>query len=349
MARTVNCLVALWRSTRSSWTLRKGERIDTFVSGAESESGMSEALARGIEVAKSNFNTKDSQAKTLRIFLAPEYFFAHKEHTDPSHALERGEKNTMLSKLVVMSRNAPNMLIVPGTIAWRMALDAPSKKGADNVAERRRQKAIEEYKADFQFKQDKDLNASAYQEYVEKDLEKMKSSTDFGYLKRNTCYIAFNGKVLKYHKRAGFGEEKQDKNAVFVSGHQAGFFTISWIRFGIEVCFDHNQGYLRASMTGGTPHVHLIISNSTDGNPSNMVCSAFAAHSSTSITETKLMPAPDFDRAKPYAKVTAVEGVADLELYEAAITDSLPGEDGLSGSVAIQSETLSEKTGIVTN
>lgn len=351
MPRTVNCLVALWRSTRSTpRTLRRGEIVEDFVTGAESETQMSDALARGIEIAKAKFDTKDTAGTALRIFLAPEYFFAHEAVIDPVHALEQAEKNTVLAKLVVMSRNAPNMLIVPGTIAWRSALNAPSKKRTEDVAAQRRQKAIERYTADFEFKKAKDLNATLFEPQVADTVEKIRSSPEINYLKRNTSYIAFNGKILKYHKRAGYGEEKQDRNAVFVAGHQAGFFTIAWIRLGIEVCFDHNQGYLRASMTGGLPHIHLIISNSTDNKPTNMACSAFAAHSSTSITATKLMLAPSFALATAYDKVTAVEGVGDLDLYEAPITDpSLSGEDGLGGNPAIQSETLSEKTGIVTD
>lgn len=101
----------------------------------------------------------------------------------------------------------------------------------------------------------------------------------------NTAYGFLNGKiVLAYRKQGNFNEEAGYDDIFFLSGGQSGFRDIEGIRFGFEVCLDHNIGLLKRQLRPGQDvDVQIVLSDSVRPVGDNIVVQdgGFFVHAST--------------------------------------------------------------------
>jgi len=101
----------------------------------------------------------------------------------------------------------------------------------------------------------------------------------------NTAYGFLNGKiVLAYRKQGNFNEEAGYDDTFFLSGGQSGFRDIEGIRFGFEVCLDHNVGLLKRQLRPGQDvDVQIVLSDAVQPVPGNIVVQhgGFFVHAST--------------------------------------------------------------------
>jgi hypothetical protein len=254
-------------------------------------------LDRGREILSSG-------ADWLYLFVAPEYLFAA---SDKAHAVPQDTKETIVQSLMALSGHYPNLILVPGTIAWKKPVIRSKEKLYKKT---RLEKYLERVQAaekadiaavhrdtDRKIKQriaqnleDKEqvtrLQSEEYrsmlleapladvtrakQRYgtMVKNLETAKEKC---FIARNTAYGFHRGReVARYHKRGEYMEvfktESEDGYVIYEPGggpEGAGDrFAVESVKFGIEVCLDHQLGFLSTS-SGATPDVHIIMSADT--------------------------------------------------------------------------------------
>jgi hypothetical protein len=214
----------------------------------------------------------------LTVFLAPEYFFA-RDCESQHRFIEREEKHDIVRGLAALSLECPRTLLIPGTVPWWR----PLYQGVDDndrVAELRRR--IHSAK----IKQKTSMGcryprlpgwgfatpsnnvarpkASADWDQGKRDIQTLIADPDQDpYIAQNTAYIAYEGKVLKYHKRANFKElnGESEHSVVYAPGSVSGRFSVGPLLFGLEVCLDHDIGMLGGG-SGPSVHVQIVVSAS---------------------------------------------------------------------------------------
>jgi hypothetical protein len=205
-------------------------------------------------------------------------------------------KDRLLTELLSLSMAFDRMLLVPGTIAWRKPLlrtgpyrykkQADGTRGTtlkttdrltkayDRVVEGTRRSAAvfgSPFNQELQDPLSGDLDDAGTVVHAAptnwQKLQELGSSAHPGtatYVGRNTAYVLHDGRVLlKYHKQGDFHEVLDTTGTtVYIPGVLNGSFEVDGVRFGLEVCLDHNIGYLRKHPDGKEPHIHLIASAS---------------------------------------------------------------------------------------
>lgn len=251
------------------------------------------------------------------ILLAPEYFFAapvgsgNHQLGDVRQLDEDQKLAIQLRILEISAQDAPDLLIVPGTIAWRKPLDRSFNTFAQRQRQKkphisdmdlhilwsikegfvpRREKAVQQiqrtakhlYKAKLNFYQPQHhsyytegtlpqsppgFNLPGTTNQVRTPGQKISGIQGTAtHMARSTAYAFLNGKqVAKYHKQGDFFEVLSDvDNNVFVPGpySKEGLtpeFSLGGLSFGIEVCYDHGLGALKARRNS-TVDVHILLS-----------------------------------------------------------------------------------------
>ena len=88
------------------------------------------------------------------------------------------------------------------------------------------------------------------------------------FIARNTAYAFYEGsEVARYHKRGNFYEVRDDESdggyVMFEPGGgpdgNGDQFEVEGVKFGIEICLDHNIGFL-SQTSQSRPDVHIIMS-----------------------------------------------------------------------------------------
>jgi predicted amidohydrolase len=185
----------------------------------------------------------------LRLFLAPEYYFAQ---SCDQHVMDYETRGHVVEGLAKISANHREMLLIPGTVSYFKPL-------VDKSLEKRRLKL-----------------KPAHQERVVKYAGYVKKGEENSmYLAHNTAYAFYNGQqVFKYRKRLDASElNTQDKNAVktgkvmvFATGDAVGTFDFDkagpTLRIGLEICADHSGGELKKCGASDL-HLQLVLAAST--------------------------------------------------------------------------------------
>ena len=70
----------------------------------------------------------------LFIFVAPEYYF---KRTLTQRCLTKGERDRTRTAMSALAQTMPNLLLIPGTVAWRKPLDKKAYKKATQRLETR--------------------------------------------------------------------------------------------------------------------------------------------------------------------------------------------------------------------
>lgn len=245
----------------------------------------------GIETHIKGDSTK---SPIQQVFLAPEYFFSKQRFLN-NRFFDHDLKRWIVSQLSGMSKQYPNMLIVPGTVLW--AKDAVRK--SDSSMDLAKRYTIEMKNVE-RLQKLRDQTKTAFDKgYVAQGETSMQTASASGVTKfdkttntltynmdqaeqaqlkivQNTAYVLLGGKVLKYHKNGNFAEvESETRPMVFQPGSVDGRFTVGNVRYGLEICLDHNIGMLTDSVD-----IQLIVSSYVDFAPSN-ARGPLVLHSST--------------------------------------------------------------------
>jgi hypothetical protein len=225
----------------------------------------------------------------LTVFLAPEYYFAKKPSAH-TRFIEQGEKRHVVARLIKLSEECPDTLIVPGTVPWwRPAYqgdDATDKARVDRIAKRYQDARGYNYDSDSNYlngvgwtharsgmntHQGTNWAPAVDTSSADAPVDLLRNKAENAYIAQNTAYIACNGKVLKYHKVGNFREVngEVEHTVVFAPGHQLGSFSVGNLRFALEICRDNGVGVY--SQNGGAAvHIHLIVSASIDAEHSHL-------------------------------------------------------------------------------
>jgi predicted amidohydrolase len=226
------------------------------------------------------------------MFVAPEYTFANpiREKKDQKfdhfygveRYVEEKEKDEIYNELRAISKNYPEVLLLPGSIAWRKPLTRA--KDAKYVDKGKTYSAHKPGTVKTSSRADKAFNAlldhanyaaklaggdvdrdggalDGHQTptYIDKAVEVLDPS---GYMAQNTLYGFLGGAcVLKYAKQGDFHEVTSGAKTTFIPGVYKGPFTIGALTLGIEICLDHVWGFVRPKINGtAEPLIHLVIS-----------------------------------------------------------------------------------------
>jgi predicted amidohydrolase len=209
----------------------------------------------------------DQRSYLPYVFLAPEYYFSRAANR---HFIEHSEKQAVVDAIRALSQQHPRMLLVPGTVAWWRKV-----RRNDGDDERIMKTGIRMMNRQTGFEPE-DLVA---------DIAKLKKDQDV-YVAQNTAYIAYKGKVLKYHKFGNFNEiegDEQDRSVVFAPGTASGRFRIGALCFGLEICLDHDMGFLKHSVSKlpDGVHVHLIVSANVEQESGKYATRGIVLHASS--------------------------------------------------------------------
>jgi len=162
----------------------------------------------------------------VTLFAAPEYLFAR---SASEHFVSEKDKDHLLKELVALSEDFPDVLLFPGTIAWKKPAikdlsEPPSLIDRGEKARLQRARSGE----------------GAYLRSEIKAFNEAQKSGEQYYLARNTCYVMHRGKLLvKYHKRDSGGETdpvSDGKDVFFVHGALDSVFELDGLSFGLKIC-----------------------------------------------------------------------------------------------------------------
>lgn len=298
MAKTM--LIALWL------------RDTYFKQGQSNENRMARLRAAVEKVAevRRQIRTDTPWATPEVVFVAPEYLFAEPtgkrwDPTDPvarlradprtPQALGRerhvgaAEKDRIKGELIDLSSRHPEMLIVPGTIAWsvrvkdhpgllpaaaqRLAHSAPGDMvgvvgptGAHATAA----DSVARLKSFTGLAQRAGGAAGSALSVAERDRLEMAR------LCLNTCFVLHGGKVVHVYGKEGDFYEVLEQSMpgvayqVAVPGDKPGVFQVGAHWYGIEICLDHALGKLVQAPQGDElPLLHLITSATVKVDASN--------------------------------------------------------------------------------
>lgn len=140
-----------------------------------------------------------------------------------------------------------------------------------------------------------DRNVTSEGNYaIQEEYKRALSNPQYLHLAYNSAYFFLNGRQKhQYDKVAGFEEASLSSVNVYTSTNSSPIVKIDNIRFGIEICFDHNRGvlkqfyanhagYIHSDITT-PPDVHLILSAYVENNHDNICVknNGYFVHSSS--------------------------------------------------------------------
>jgi predicted amidohydrolase len=227
--------IALWQvptmvvNDHSKPQVAEYERTLTNTMAARSLDERMALLRKRVGKADAFFRTYPGppDRRNVTLFAAPEYLFARNAS---EHFVSEEEKDDLLTELAKLSDDFPNVLLFPGTIAWKkpaLRPDHPEPARQNN----RGQKALVQ----------RELGGTNV--YSTRDTKAFKLAQGSGeqyYLARNTCYVMHQGKpLLKYHKRDNGNETDRvsdGEDVFFVHGARDSVFEAEGLSFGLKIC-----------------------------------------------------------------------------------------------------------------
>lgn len=182
-----------------------------------------------------------AEDRPLYIFIAPEYYF---KKTVGERCVDKADRDRFIAAMSAIAQTSHNLLMIPGTVAWKKQADLKSSKKAEQRLIDRERNFLGQIK-------EKDVKGLFAK-------QKMLYRQDPGaqYVAYNTAYIFFGAQTYKYHKMNDFSElEKGDQNTVFIPGSVRGIYDVGGFRIGIEICGDHDTGMLNQEVD-----IHIVTS-----------------------------------------------------------------------------------------
>ena len=209
--------------------------------------------------------------------VAPEYLFADMTSV-AGKQIGDYERWLVSNTMQRVSNDYPAVLLFPGTIAYRhqmktrgdvrAALEphAPAAlhpAGSDDGVDVPRKVMGNPISSYAQQHRSEIENHQKKMERLQEASRGLRKKTL--YAARNSAFGLFGGQiVMAYHKRGEVGEvTQQDAPVFFVNGNRPGTCTVAGVDFGLEVCKDSTEGYLRGTGIDDLD-VHVVLSASVE-------------------------------------------------------------------------------------
>ncbi len=238
-----------------------------------------EALAGAVRTARTAMAEqaeREHEERPIYIFAAPEFLFVR---SPTEHHLTEVEKERVRARVLVISRENRDVVVIPGTVAWVKTADRPPERqvsrrtGQAKPAQRDLRKYAREYRHNLPAKGPFPRLEEVGQDRFMRDqlgefADRLAVSDPTLKIARNTAFLAYDGTIHTYHKKFEAIEDglsmeimghEDWRNTFFSPGTRSSTILLDGIRFGLEICADHNFGLLRAR--GRTTHVEVLSSS----------------------------------------------------------------------------------------
>jgi predicted amidohydrolase len=246
------------------------------------------------------------------ILVAPEYLFSHyaqkkigffKKNPVAGQriAIPKNKKDNILARLKNFSKQYSKTIIIPGTIYYEENIATGEKKdevsksllirefelrhgnsSGDKIIKPSERRGIEVM--NYNPKTNGSDMADKLKTFT-KEMQKQPVKAV-----KNTCVILFNSEVVAgYEKKTGFNEtyDRSVDEGFFVSTNKNSCPVIGGFRFGVEICFDHNQGVLK-KRNASDLFFHVVVSDFVETKKGNIAVQegGYFIHSSSDSSQT---------------------------------------------------------------
>lgn len=292
--------VALWsRDTEHKLNVEQETRLSDLKEAVKA------AYAVYEEQAKNTAYTFGDKIKA--IFLAPEYLFTNKreETQELTRAIDWTKAEGILTELCSFSKSQAGMLLIPGTVIYRHPVekDTDALTATRSIQEKVAQSAVA--KADTTGRLPL-LAPTGAKLDIQSKVKALEGGNGVTHLVKNRLHAFLDGKVVATYGKIADRYEVTDKGGtdLFVPGRQAGVNDVEGIKFGFEICYDHDLGVLKALGGVGSVDIHVILSAWVDGVQNNMLAreGGFVLHACSDKERSNVYFKPNQkwkDRYKP--------------------------------------------------
>ena len=209
-----------------------------------------QSLGATIQTAHIQFRQLGAQDDDIKIFAAPEYFFA--KCGNRIKGFSEAEKDEIKGGLRQLSEQYPGIVLIPGSVAWKTPMSRAERAQAAQQIAATRASLPESFGGVYQ----QDLADAEQAVKLGKNRFWAGSTTRwFGY---NTAYVYSAGtmvgevnKVMPYHEFSG--EDPKDR-ITMIPGHSSGAMTMpvlegtspgKKLKIGVEICADNSGARLK--------------------------------------------------------------------------------------------------------
>ncbi len=317
--------VALWsRDTETKLNVDQDTRF----------AQLQNAVTRAFELYQAaKAGSADYTGPIKSMFVAPEYLFTRQR--DPAdatagRAIEADEALSILKKVRNLSRTKEDMLLVPGSIIYKYAPERHEGGGRVGALEVLRQVKAEVDATAPRFKRVKELapENDPTVPTIQAKVGILEGTGEINHFVKNRIYIYLNGDVVaQYGKKADRFEVTGNVPGVFLPGRQSGRQTIADIKFGFEICYDHEIGVLKA-MSAETVDFQVVASAAVTNNTSCMVVrpGGFFLHASSTAAYSTVFFKPTTEWKKTANPLHKNASYAD-PTQAPEVIETIPPED----------------------
>ncbi|HHM5609676.1 TPA: hypothetical protein ACRNKK_003844 [Pseudomonas aeruginosa] len=305
-ARFASLTVAIQSAWTTMMTLADGETVSYL--GAQPHA-----------ITPQSVSVHTARNKSVNyLFIAPEYLFtANKDIT--SHFMTETQFELIRAQLVFLSLRFPNLMIIPGSAGWfktrlrsavkifRKSLAQPQRERGPE-ASRDMNKYLERYQRSIDTPLDyrgvvPDRHLSSYTNQY-KDLKygqtydlkqaSPKSGQHAAGLKiaKNTCLVLKSATIIHRYDKIFEAQDSTDTDMskadrqepfLFMPGEASPIFESAGIKYGVELCVDHNfaalQVWCKKICHPPSPvDIQILMSASTGLESSNIAATQFVLH-----------------------------------------------------------------------
>jgi predicted amidohydrolase len=295
--------IALWNYDASI----SSEQLDARVNGLDK-------AARRLQ----DTVTDNSHAGSFdSILAAPEYLFSLRNNQGERIPISEKQRMMVEQQVLEVSRKYPRMVMFPGTMFYCKDLIRPPEAGLkfndqghraepkttpDNRRDRYAAKVslvIQQLDKVFETPQDREAVRSkgvtrgnlspAFSPSLNDIAARLADTNIHPKIVRNAAYMLLGGRrIAKIDKRSDFAETRgaSADDLAFIPGTEKQCPEIDNYRFGVEICFDHDNGVLRRRNLKDL-RFHVLLSDPAQVNEGNMTMmnGGFFLHASTDSDE----------------------------------------------------------------
>ena len=234
------------------------------------------------------------------IFVAPEFLFTAgrpASSTPATHAVSATEYGKIADTLHRMSAKTPGMLIVPGTIVYsemaiKAGIDWSEAIGATIHAKAKKIPIQGVVPSKLAARYNNDIAGLTY---LEQHIagKQVFGARNMPYIIRNVTHVYFSGNMVSTYGKKAYCEDFQDDlgHGIYIPGRQAGVATVDGIKYGVEICYDHDMGVLQAVCPNRDLDLHIICSGFV-ANQARFSCAkegGYTLHASTNAFYSKVL------------------------------------------------------------
>jgi hypothetical protein len=219
-------------------------------------------LRAKLVAADQAFSRLGAQPGDIQLFAAPEYYFA--KSGDKILGYSAAEKDQIKQGVLQLSATYPDVVLIPGTVAWKEPLNRADRATTAQVTT-----AILATRRRGGYRGGTGVGTTDQARKNRFGLQKPTKMRWFGY---NSAYVYSAGVLVgELNKSVPFfefsGEDPDDK-IVMIPGFTSGAMTMPVVdgttpgqrlTVGVEVCADHGPGRL-ANCSGGRVDIHVLVS-----------------------------------------------------------------------------------------